>query len=151
MVLATLLLVQAIDIAPMVSVIRAQTAEADRHRLYVRTLDPRWQPLIAAARDVTFEPADPMLDRQLFEEGAWRATSIGKPLRVSTTSRIDTRTAARLAEEHARFVAGDLDPQRLYILLPGATPPASASRRIAALDGVSMIIPEAAPQMKPVH
>jgi len=139
-VLAMLLLVQAIDIAPMVGVVRSQTAEADRRRLYVRTLDRRWQAAIAAARDITFEPADPMLDRQLFEEIAWRAVSIGKPLRVSSTSRIDTRTAARLAGEHARFMAGDLDPQRLYILLPGAAPPSTARGRVITLDGTRVIL-----------
>ncbi|GAA0311657.1 hypothetical protein GCM10009087_22200 [Sphingomonas oligophenolica] len=150
-VLAILLLVQAIDIAPMAGVVRAQTAEADRHRLYVRTLDPRWQPAIAAAHDITFEPADPMLDRQLFEEVAWRAVSIGKPLRVSTTSRIDTRTAARLAGEHARFLAGDLDPRRLYVLLPGAAAPPTARGRVIMLDGTWIILPAAPPQKTAVH
>lgn len=140
-VLAVLIVLQAIDIIPMVNLMRAQSAEADKHRLYARTLDPRWDRAVSAARDVTFEPADPMLDLGLFQEVAWRATSAGRPVRVAYTARVDKRTVARLADEHARFMTGDLDPGRLYVLLPGAAPPLAARDRLVMLDGTPVILP----------
>jgi len=139
--LAALLAIQTIDIAPEIGVVRQQSAEAAQHRLYVRTRDPRWATMLATARDITFEPSDVTRDLALFQEVAWRATSLGRPVRLAYTARISSRTAARLAAEGARFTAGDLDPHRLYVLIGDAPVPAQARERLLTLDGVRVIRP----------
>jgi len=139
--LAALLAVQFVDVAAMTQVVRAQSAEADRRRLYVRTVDPRWGPLVASARDVTFAPPEAIRDLALFQEIAWRATSLGRPVRLAYTARVGKVAAARLAGEQRAFEQGQLDPQRLYIVLPGTPIPGAARGRLMTLDGVSVLRP----------
>ena len=145
LVLATLAVIQGIDLARMATTIRAAGADADAHRLYVRTLDPRWTVAIAAAADVTLVPADPTHDLALFQEVAWRATSRGIPVRTVYAARTSRRVAARQALEHAQFAAGNLSPGRLYVLLPGEPVPAAARARLRVLDGMRVVMPLASP------
>lgn len=142
LVLAALLTVQIIDVAGLFSTVRAQSAEAGRHQLYVRTLDPRWGAAVAAARDVTFMPPDATLDLPLFQEVAWRATSQRKPVRLAYTARDARVTQQRLAVEHADFLAGKLQPDRLYVLTPTSPVPDAAKPRLAVLDGVRVVLPQ---------
>lgn len=139
--LGVLLAVQIVDLIVMVRVVRAQTTEADNDRLYVRTTDPRWTPLIAAASDVTFAPPDAIRDLSLFQEIAWRAASLGRPVRLAYTARVGKATEARLAAEQRAFQQGRLDPRRLYILLPGMAVPQAGRDRLLILDGVRVLRP----------
>ena len=97
MLLATLLTIQMVDLTGLFAATRASSAEAGAHRLYVRTLDPRWGSAIAAARDISFEPPDTTLDLSLFQEVAWRAASLGRPVRIAYTARDSLATKRRLA------------------------------------------------------
>jgi len=142
--LAVVLAVQIIDLSGMAAVIRAQSAEAGKHRLYVFTPDPRWDRAVAAARDVTFVPPDATRDLSLFQEVAWRATGQGKPVRLIYAARDSVGTIARLKLELAAFEAGQVDPDRLYILAPGVKVPADAATRLARLDNVPVILPRGA-------
>jgi hypothetical protein len=139
--LAALLAIQMVDLAGMMQVVRAQSAEADNRRLYLRTLDPRWDGVIASARDVTFAPPEATRDLGLFQEIAWRATALERPVRLAYTARVGADTAARLAMEQRAFEAGQLDPQRLYVLLPGIKLPAAGRDRLMILDGVRILRP----------
>ncbi len=142
--LAVLLGVQIIDLSGMAAVIRAQSADAAGHRLYVFTPDPRWDRAVAAARDVTFVPPDATRHLALFQEVAWRAVGQGKPVRLIYAARDSLATTERLAREQAAFDAGQVDPDRLYILAPGIKVPASAQARLATLDTVPVILPRGA-------
>lgn len=139
--LAVFAAVQTIDLANMAVAIRATSAAAATHRLYERTRDPRWTSAITAARDVALEPGDPTRDLALFQEIAWRAVTLGRPVRTVYAARIPTESARRLAVEHAAFLRGDLDPVRLYVLLPGSPVPAGATPRLRVLDGVRVLVP----------
>jgi hypothetical protein len=114
--------------------------------MYVRTADPRWQGAIAAASDVTFMTGEPTDDLALYQEVAWRATSLRRPVRVVYSARRSTETAARMGKERERFLAGALEATRLYVLLPGSPAPATAGRRLVVLDGARVILPVAAVQ-----
>lgn len=140
-VLAVLLVCQFVDLAGMAQVVRAESAGADRRQLYVRTTDPRWDPLVASAKDVTFAPPEAIKDLGLFQEIAWRATSLGRPVRLAYTARVGRETQARLAAEQRAFDQGQLDPQRLYILLPGTPLPAAARDRLIIIDGIRVLRP----------
>ncbi|HEX7694123.1 MAG TPA: hypothetical protein VF409_06515, partial [Sphingomonas sp.] len=144
MVLAVLLGVQIIDLSGMTAVIRAQSADAGQRQLYVFTPDPRWNRAIAAAHDVTFVPPDATRHLALFQEVAWRAVGQGKPVRLIYAARDSVATTERLEREQAAFDAGQVDPDRLYILAPGIKIPASARVRFATLDAVPVILPRGA-------
>lgn len=139
--LAFLLAVQIVDLSSMAAVIRAQSAEAGAHRLYVFTPDPRWDRAVAAARDVTFVPPDATRDLSLFQEIAWRAVGQGKPVRLVYAARDSVATADRQRRELATFTAGRVDPRRLYVLAPGVAVPAAAAGRFARIDNVPVILP----------
>lgn len=140
-VLAILLLLQCADLTGMARAIRSTSVEAEAHRLYVRTSDPRWDRLIASARDVAFVPGDVTRDLSLFQEIAWRANSAGKPVTSVYAARVSTGTARRLQAEQAAFERGQRAPGRLYILLPGTAAPARTTPLI--LDGITVIAPSA--------
>jgi hypothetical protein len=137
-VLATALLLQIIDLAPLFA--SAHAAEA---RPYRRTLDPRWDALIAQADTIEFEPPEPYKDLALLEEVTWRAVVAGKPVRFFYASREPVPVKRRLANDAAAFTMGQIDSRRLYVLLDGKVPPALADR-VTKLDGVSVIAPRAA-------
>lgn len=140
-VLLAAVAIQAIDLANMLVAIRATSAEAAQHRLYVRTADPRWNLYVARARDVAFEPADPTRDLALFQEVAWRATSLRRPVRTVYAARTPLASAERQAAEHRDFIRGKLDPQRLYVLSPRTAIPAGADARLRVIDGVRILVP----------
>lgn len=147
--LAAFVAIQAFDLAKMLVAIRASSADAGHHQLYVRTVDPRWTGYIESARDVAFEPAEPTRDLALFQEVAWRATGLGRPVRTVYAARTPTASVQRQAAEHAAFMRGDLDPRRLYVLLPGGIAPAAAPDRLRVLDGVRLIVPVGRPLSMP--
>lgn len=142
LVLAALLAIQMVDLSGMLATVRAESTEAGAHRLYVRTPDPRWEQVVASARDVTFVPPDATRDLALFQEVAWRAASLRRPMRLVYAARNSLATTARLRAEQAAFARGELAPGRLYVLAPGIPVPAAAAHRAAMLDGVSLILPE---------
>lgn len=137
--LALLVTVQAIDLAPMARAIRTTSADAASHRLWRRTLDPRWEMLIGRARSVAFMPGQPPRDLSLFQEVAWRAIDAGIPVTSVYAARISRQTAARLRGERQAFDRGALVPGRMYVLLPTASPPAGTTPLL--LDGVPVIAP----------
>ena len=139
--LAVLLAIQLVDLRTMLAVVRKQSAAASDPVRYRRTVDLRWEQMIKSARDVSFVPADATLDLALFQEVAWRAVSIQRPVRLAYTARTSLRTQARLLREAADFAAGRLAPDRLYVLLPSAAVPSTAAARLVTLDGVRVIAP----------
>jgi len=139
--LAFLLAVQIVDLSGMAAMIRAQSAEAGAHRLYVFTPDPRWDRAVAAASDVAFVPPDATRDLSLFQEVAWRAVGQGKPVRLVYAARDSVATAERQRRELAAFMAGQVDPHRLYVLSPDVAVPAAAAARFARIDNVPVILP----------
>jgi hypothetical protein len=139
--LALLLAVQIVDLSGMAAVIRAQSAEAGAHRLYVFTPDPRWDRAVAAASDVAFVPPDATRDLSLFQEVAWRAVGQGKPVRLVYAARDSVATADRQRRELAAFMAGQVDPHRLYVLAPDVAVPAAAAGRFARIDNIPVILP----------
>lgn len=144
MVLALLLAAQIVDLSGMAAVIRAQSAEAGDHKLYVFTPDPRWDRAVAAARDVTFVPPDATRHLALFQEVAWRAAGEGKPVRLIYAARDSLATTERLKREQAAFEAGQIDPDRLYVLAPSIKVPAEAQARLMWLDTIPVIVPRGA-------
>ncbi|MGN6279359.1 MAG: DUF6311 domain-containing protein [Sphingomonas sp.] len=142
-ILAVLLVVQLVDVAGMAKVVRKATSDPGG-QMYVRTADPRWQSAIAAAADVTFMTGEPTDDLALYQEVAWRAVSLQRPVRVVYSARRSVETAARMGAERNRFLSGALDPTRLYVLLPGSPVPAGVGRRLAVLDGTKVVLPAAA-------
>lgn len=139
--LAAVLVLQFADLSGMAKAIRVTSAEAGRYRLYERTPDPRWDALLAGARDVAFVPSDVTRDLGLFQEIAWRAVSAGRPTTSVYAARTSVATARRLAREDTAFARGELVPGRLYVLLPGAPLPASVTPHMVTLDNVTVIAP----------
>lgn len=139
LMLVTALVVQIADLSAMVAIVRAQSAEAGERRLFVRTLDPRWDAAIAGARDVAMVPADPTRDLQLFQEVAWRAARAGVPVRSVYAARTPVDTAQRMAAEDRAFFAGRMAPGRLYVVVPGTPIPRSISALAERLDGVTIL------------
>ena len=130
-----------IDLAGMADAIRAQSGEAERHRLYVRTLDPRWDALTTASRSIAFMPGDVTHDLDLFQEIAWRAAKAGRPVANVYAARTSRVTARRLDADATAFARGALVPGRLYVLHAGASLPAIARPRTLTIDGVTVIAP----------
>lgn len=148
LLLAVLFTVQMLDLSGLFATVRSTNAEAGTHRLYIRTVDPRWDGAIAAARDISFEPPDATLDLALFQEVAWRAAILHRPVRLAYTARDSLATRRRLAAEHGNFLAGRLAPERLYILTASSPVPEAARARLMILDGVRVILPEKAAQSR---
>ncbi|GAA0311664.1 hypothetical protein GCM10009087_22210 [Sphingomonas oligophenolica] len=142
LVLGGALLLQIVDLAPLFASARASGGAAAATRPYRRTLDPRWDALIARADMIEFEPPEPYRDLALLEEVTWRAIVAGKPVRYFYASREPVAVKRRLANDAAAFTMGQVDSRRLYVLLDGEVPPALANR-VTRLDGVSVIAPGA--------
>jgi hypothetical protein len=138
-----LLVVQLVDVAGLIGVVHKATSDPGG-QIYVRTADPRWQSAIAAASDVTFMTGEPTDDLALYQEVAWRAASLQRPVRVVYSARRSVETAARMGAERNRYLTGSLDPARLYVLLPGSPVPGAAGRRLAVLNGTRVVLPNAA-------
>lgn len=140
LVLAAIAAVQMADMAPMAGVLRAYTAEADAHRLYVRTPDPRWERIIAASCDIAFVPGDPTLDLALYQEVAWRAASQRRAVRSVYAARTSPASAARVERETRAFRQGRIVPGRLYILMPGEPLPPALRPHARRLDGIVVVL-----------
>lgn len=141
LLLAALVVLQVVDLSGMAADIRAQSREAARHRLYVRTLDPRWDRLVGRARSIAFVPSDVRRDLDLFQEISWRAAKVGRPVTTVYAARTGRATTRRLAAEEAAFGRGALVPGRLYVLHRNAPLPAGAVSHAFRLDGVTVIAP----------
>ncbi|MDB5715081.1 MAG: hypothetical protein JWO15_2478 [Sphingomonadales bacterium] len=139
--LVLIVFLQFMDLTGMMTAVRRVTADANTHRTWRRTADPRWETAIASAKDITFAPADPIRFLDVFQEVAWRATTAGKPVRVVYSSRDTRTTKARLIAEDKDFVAGRLVASRLYILMPEAVVPVGAASRLMVLDGIRVLVP----------
>ena len=142
LVLGGALLLQIFDLAPLFAFAHESTTAAADTRPYRRTLDPRWDALIARADMIEFEPPEPYRDLALLEEITWRAIVAGKPVRYFYASREPVPVKRRLANDAAAFTMGEIDSRRLYVLLDGKVPTMLADR-VTTLDGVSVIEPAA--------
>ncbi|WP_375395360.1 DUF6311 domain-containing protein [uncultured Sphingomonas sp.] len=141
LVLIAVVAIQTIDLAGMADAIRAQSREADRHQLYARTLDPRWDRLIGRSQSIAFMPGDVTHDLDVFQEIAWRAADAGRPVANVYAARTSRTTTRRLETEAAAFARGELVPGRLYVVLAGAPMPFAAKSRRLTLDGVGVVAP----------
>lgn len=141
LLLAVALAVQVLDLGGLAHFTRATASGARDPSKWIRTRDPRWAMAISAAHDVTIMPPNAVEQLDLFQELAWRAVDAGRPIRLVYASRSNEVTKARLKREEEAFDRGDLDPHRLYVLLPQAKLPKVAADRVAMLDGVRVILP----------
>ena len=154
LVLSGMIAVQVIDLSGMANSIRAQSQEAGKHRLYVRTVDPRWTPLVNQSASIAFMPGEDMTrDLGLFQEIAWRAAKARRPVNNVYAARTSKASTHRLATASAAFKRGELESDRLYVLLADVSLPAIAAPRILKLDGVTIITPLGFryPQTNPVR
>lgn len=139
--LAAIVVVQAVDMRGMAPAVRAHTAKAPAGIAYDRTPDPRWDALVRRSSSITFMPEDVQAQLEVFQEVAWRAAKLGTPVQNIYAARTSRRSAERYAEARAAFARGDLDPGRLYILLPDTPLPPEARRRLMTIDGVQVVAP----------
>jgi hypothetical protein len=142
LLLGMALLLQIVDLAPLFAFARASSVAAADPRPYRRTLDPRWDGLIARADMIEFEPPEPYRDLALLEELTWRAVVAHRPVRYFYASREPVLVKHRLEADAFAFTTGQVDPRRLYVLLDGKAPPQTAGL-VTKLDGVSIIAPGA--------
>lgn len=142
-ILTVAAVLQLVDVGPMVLAWRAASAHAEDRRLYRRTRDPRWAPMIASATDIQFVPDNVHADLALVEEIAHRAIIACTPMRSTYVSREDRDVRARLDRDQTRFMLGEIAPDRLYVILSGFAPIAAAGR-VVWLDQVA-VVPPAAP------
>ncbi|WP_267393840.1 MULTISPECIES: DUF6311 domain-containing protein [unclassified Sphingomonas] len=131
--------VQTIDLTGMAGDIRAQSEQADKHQLFIQTLDPRWDKLIGQSRSVAFMPADVTRNLAVFQEVAWRAVNAGRPTSNVYAARTGRATIQRLRAERAAFDRGELVPGRLYVTAPGTPLPAAAAPYQLQLDGIAVV------------
>jgi hypothetical protein len=142
LILAAALVLQIADMSPMFAAIRPQTARAAEPGTWRTTLDPRWQALVASASAIELQPPDPHRDLRLTEEIGWRAMLACRPMRHMYVSRIPRSAQARIEADRRAFLAGRIDPTRLYILYRGETVPTALRSRVRMLDGIAFIPPE---------
>jgi hypothetical protein len=140
-VLGICLALQLVDIMPMFAAIRASTADASDRTVYKRTRDPRWDALIARAGSIDVQPPEPFRNLDLIEEVAWRAVRQCRPMRYFYASRIPRTTQVRIDADRRMFLAGQIDPARLYVVTRPQDAPAALRARLVAIDGVSVIAP----------
>lgn len=135
------LALQAVDLSRFTSAERATTAEAAAPARYAWARSREWDRLIGAADVVEFQPPDPHANDRAFYEIVWRASSLKRPVNVMYTARTKPVQAAFEAASRNRFISGQLDPQRLYVLLSGCAPPAIDGARLRQLDHILVIPP----------
>ena len=141
LILLAALVLQVADISPMLAAIRTDTARAAQPGTYLMTRDPRWQTVIASASAIEMQPPDPLRDLQLIEETGWRAMLACRPMRHMYVSRVPRSAQSRIDGDRSAFMAGRVDPTRLYILYRGAAAPAALAARVRVLDGIAFIPP----------
>src|SRR5262249_10189778 len=135
------LALQIVDLSRFAGMERATTAEAAAPQRYARASSPEWDQLIRAADVVEFQPPVPHADIKAVYEIAWRASSVGRPINGTYPARGKTAQRAYEAASQKRFLAGRLDPKRLYVLLNGCAPPELRSARLRQLDNLLVIPP----------
>jgi hypothetical protein len=135
------LALQAFDLPGFVAAARAQTAPAAGPATYAQTPSPKWDALIAAASIVEFQPTSPHVDETAFYELAWRASSMGRPINIMYAARSDPNQAALEAAARHKFLAGEIDPKRLYVVLDGCAPAGLPAERFRQVNGVAIIPP----------
>ena len=143
LLLAAALVLQIIDLAPMVATIRLSSAAADDPYSFHRTRDPRWDAVIRNASLVDFQPSNAYANLGLMEEVTWRAMLACRPTAFTYAARETRAARERLNAESARFQRGRVDSSRLYVLLDGKVPSA-LQNRVRYLDGVAIILPSVA-------
>ena len=141
LVLAAALVLQVADMSAMFAAIRPETALASKPGIYGATRDPRWQALVAGASAIELQPPDPHRDLRLTEEIGWRAMLACRPMRHMYVARIPRSVQARIDHDRRTFLAGRIDPTRLYILYRGEQVPAALAPRVRMLDGIAFIPP----------
>jgi len=141
LVLAAALVLQVADMSAMFAAIRPQTALASKPGTYGATRDPRWQALVASASAIELQPPDPHRDLRVTEEIGWRAMLACRPMRHMYVARIPRSVQSRIDEDRRAFLAGRIDPTRLYILYRGEQVPAALAPRMRMLDGIAFIPP----------
>lgn len=150
LLLGAALILQVIDMHPMLTALRTLTAAAEDRRDYVRTLDPRWQAMVDNASAIEFHPPENFRDLQLMEEISWRAVIACRPTRFLYASRQSVATQARLDRDIRALAAGRIDPGHLYILFDPAVVPDRLRGMIRVVEGVSLI-PPATPAPPPTR
>jgi hypothetical protein len=135
------LALQAIDLSRFVSAERATTADAVAPKRYARAPSHEWDALIREADVVEFQPPDPHANDRAFYEIVWRASSMKRPVNVMYTARVNPAQAAFEATSRSRFMSGQVNPRRLYILLSGCAPPGIDAARLRQLDHILVIPP----------
>ena len=138
--LAAAVALQAVDLTPMLAATRATAARANSPVVFARTRDPRWDTLVARARQVDFTPAAAFINRQAMEEITWRAVGARRPVGFTYTARTSAATKRRTAAERLAFEQGVVPSGHLVIVQDGVLPAALAPRA-TRIDGVTVIAP----------
>lgn len=141
LLLAAALVLQIADMTPMLVALRGLTARAAQPGTYQLTRDPRWDQVIASASAIEMQPPDPFRNLKLIEEIGWRAMLACRPMRHMYVSRVPQSAQQRINADRRAFLAGQIDPTRLYILYQGETAPAALAPRVRMLDGIAFIPP----------
>lgn len=134
------LIVQLLDIGPMLAVTRSVSRMASTRPMFDRTPDARWNSLVAGASAIEVHPYEAYRDLAVLEQIAWRGVTACRPvpLRYFYASREPRSVRRRMAADAAALAAGQIDPTRLYVFLKSSPPPGVAAQQI---DGIWIIAP----------
>lgn len=136
------LALQLFDLTGFTAAARAQTAAAAAGvATYPRTSSRKWAPLIASAEVVEFQPPDPHVDLKAFYEIAWRAMALKRPVNVMYTARAEPRQKAIESAARRRFLLGELEPRRLYVVTDGCAPLGITPSRLKLVNQILVIPP----------
>ena len=143
--LGAALVLQLIDIGTFAAHTRAQTAGASHKDAFLATPSAQWDRVMSVTSQVSFEPAVSFIpgDHRPFYEIALHAVDHKVPINVMYAARENAAQNALQRSEYFDFLAGRIDPHRLYILLGHAVPPTLAGR-VRQIDGLWIIPPQAA-------
>lgn len=136
--LGAALALQIVDTAPMLAQLRYTSLRASFPARYYRARDPRWDALIARARQVDLWPADEGRGLPVQQDISARAVALGKPLGFNYVARVPVGARQRLAREAAAFAAGRVPAGHLVVLIDGKAP-RPLRRRVRYLDGIAYI------------
>ncbi|MEI5688793.1 DUF6311 domain-containing protein [Sphingomonas kyungheensis] len=140
LLLVAVLTIQIVDLDAMAYAIRAQSDAAARAPAS-RLRDPRWIGTIASARSIAFMPGDVTRDLGLFQEIAWQAAKLHRPVTNVYAARADRAAVTRLHAEADAFRRGTRVPGRLYVVTDDRTLPAAMALRARRIDGVRLVLP----------
>lgn len=136
------LALQFADLPGFTSAARAQTEAAPAGNQFVRTPSPKWEALIASADVVEFQPPDPHVDEGAFDEIAWRASSMKRPVNVMYTARLKPEQRTFETASRSAFLLGQLNPKRLYIVTDGCIPAGFDMSRLKQVNRIVVIPPK---------